>query len=268
MRHNRLFLIFFFCFGYFHLLNGKVSFSKTSYLCNVFQKQAAHEEFKGMKKENTTIKTFVDKTFFSCNVYVISSEKGVVVIDPGYYGDDLRHWLHSLGHVDAILLTHLHCDHIRGLEALKADFPGAKVYASRKESVHLQDPNFILGVSLGVPELIVKCDVTPFDEGNYKIAGYDVETIYTPGHTVGGMSYIFCDENSMFCGDALLHYAKVPLNRPTGSPVDFEHTLERFATLDVPDSMEVYPGHRESATIKEMRRESPDMKEYYKSHKQ
>ena len=220
-----------------------------------------------MKKENTTIKTFVDKTFFSCNVYVISSEKGVVVIDPGYYGDDLRQYLHSLGHVDAILLTHLHCDHIRGLEALKADFPEAKVYVSWKESVHQKDTSFILGVNLGVPDLVVNCDITLLDEGNYKLAGYDVETIYTPGHTDGGMSYIFRDENAMFVGDALLHYTKVPLNRPTGSPVDFEHTLERFATLDVPEDMEVYPGHRESATIKQMRCESPDMKEFFKTHK-
>lgn len=218
--------------------------------------------------KGTTIKTFVDKALFSCNVYVMSSEKGVVVIDPGYYGDDLKQWLHSLGHVDAILLTHGHCDHIRGLEALKADFSNATVYASRKESMYLRDPMFVLGFSLGVPDLIVKNDVITLDEGNYKIAGYDVRTIYTPGHTVGGMSFIFPDENAMFCGDALLHYAKVPLNRPTGNPVDFEHTLERFATLDVPESMVVYPGHRESATIRQMRRESPDMKEYYKNHKQ
>ncbi len=268
MLYCRLILIIFFCFGYFCLLNGNVLFRKSPYLCTVVQKQTAIRNIKDMNKENTTIKTFVDKTFFSCNVYVISGEKGVVVIDPGYYGDDLKQWLRSLGHVDAIPLTHLHCDHIRGLDALKADFPDAKIYASKKESAHLKDPNFILGISLGVPDLIANYDVVSLDEGNYKIAGYDVRTVYTPGHTVGGMSYIFTDENAMFVGDALLHYAKVPLNRPTGNPVDFEHTLKRFATLDVPEDMEVYPGHRESATIEQMRRESPDMIEYYKTHKQ
>lgn len=267
MPHNRLILTCLFCFGYFYPQIGKAFTRKSPYLCTVVKKRTTLRNIKAMEKENTTIKTFVDKTMFSCNVYVISGAKGVVVIDPGYYGDDLKQWLHGLGHVDAILLTHLHCDHIRGLEALKADFPEAKVYASRKESVHLKDPSFILGVSLGVPDLIVKCDVTPFDEGNYKIAGYDVRTIYTSGHTVGGMSYIFPEENTMFCGDALLHYAKVPLNRPTGNRADFEYTLERFATLDVPDSMVVYPGHRESATVKQMRLESPDMKEFFKSHK-
>lgn len=221
-----------------------------------------------MDTGKATIKTFVDKVMFSCNVYVISGEKGVVVIDPGYYGDDLKQWLHSLGHVDAILLTHGHCDHIRGLEALKADFPEAQVYASRKENAHLHDPSFICGINLGLPDLIVNCEVTPLDQGTYPIAGYDVETIYTPGHTVGGMSYIFPEENEMFCGDALLHYAKVPLSRPTGNPTEFKLTLERFATLDVPNDMMVRPGHREAATIEQMRHESPDMKEYYQNQQQ
>ena len=30
----------------------------------------------------TTIKTFCDKTAFSCNAYVVSGDKGTVVIDP------------------------------------------------------------------------------------------------------------------------------------------------------------------------------------------
>lgn len=266
MSGYRLFFVCFFCLGFFYLL--KASIPTSPYICAVVQKQVTLGKYKGMKKGNATIKTFEDKTLFSCNVYVVNSEKGVVVIDPGYYGDDLKQWLHSLGHVDAILLTHGHCDHIRGLEPLKSDFPNAKIYASRKESALLKDPNFVLGINLGVPDLVVKDDVIPLDEGNYKIVGYDVKPLYTPGHTLGGMSFIFPDENAMFCGDALLHYAKVPLNRPTGSPVDFEHTLKRFATLDVPDGMVVYPGHRESATIEQMRRDSPDMKEYYNTHKQ
>ena len=66
----------------------------------------------------------------------------------------------------------------------------------------------------------------------------------------------------MFCGDAILHYAKVPLNRPTGSIEDFRKTLDTLLTLNVPQNMMTYCGHRESVTIDAMRRESPDMIEY------
>lgn len=80
----------------------------------------------------TTVKTFIDKTAFSCNGYVVSGEQGVVVIDPGYYGDDLRECLHKQGRVDAVLLTHAHIDHLRGVNALKNDFPSAPVYIGKR----------------------------------------------------------------------------------------------------------------------------------------
>ena len=77
--------------------------------------------------EDLKICTYRDNDYFSCNVIVVSSAKGVLVIDPGYYDKEGRDYIRSLGRVDAILLTHGHWDHANGLMGLKADFPEAPV---------------------------------------------------------------------------------------------------------------------------------------------
>lgn len=64
----------------------------------------------------------------SCNVYVVSSDKGNILIDPGHYDDEIRDYIYEIGGLDAILLTHGHWDHTFGLDRLKADFPDAPVY--------------------------------------------------------------------------------------------------------------------------------------------
>lgn len=126
----------------------------------------------------------------------------------------------------------------------------------------LKDPSFVCGYMLGMPSFIVYSEAAGISEGLHRIAGYEVEVIATPGHTFGAVSYVFRSENMMFCGDAVLHYAKVPLNRPSSNAEALWQTMQRLLETDLPDSMMVYCGHRESVTLDEMRRESPDMIEY------
>lgn len=195
-----------------------------------------------------TVKTFTDKKMFSCNVYVLSSEKGIIVVDPGYYDDDFHEYIQQLGQVDAILLTHGHIDHVRGLDALKADFPNAPIYIyiGSKEQSFLTDPNLLCGCMLHLDNFIVNSQATPLDEGHYHLGGYEVDTILTPGHSFGGLTYIFREENVIFTGDALMHLNKTPIDRPTGNEQERDATMQRFLYLDVPRDMMDYPGHNES----------------------
>ena len=62
------------------------------------------------------IKTFVNQDIFSSNVYVITWDRTVIVIDPWFYDWEFKEYLKGIWKVDAIILTHWHWDHIRAVD--------------------------------------------------------------------------------------------------------------------------------------------------------
>ena len=70
----------------------------------------------------------------SGNCYVIWTEDTVLLVDAGISGKQIRERMQSIGksceNVDAILITHEHSDHIKGLSALIKN--NRRIYASRK----------------------------------------------------------------------------------------------------------------------------------------
>jgi glyoxylase-like metal-dependent hydrolase (beta-lactamase superfamily II) len=71
------------------------------------------------------------------NTFLIRSPGGIVVVDTGF-GDTIFESMKTLGispaEVDAVLLTHLHGDHIGGLQRDgRALFPRAKLYLAKQE---------------------------------------------------------------------------------------------------------------------------------------
>lgn len=109
---------------------------------------------------NIIIETFRNRLFFSCSVHVISSEKGNLVVDPGYYGHDVKKYIDKLGRVDAILLTHGHWDHIYGLQSLHEDRPEATIFLYEGQKEFLTSP--YLNCSR---DLVLDVEVTEVKEG-------------------------------------------------------------------------------------------------------
>ena len=62
------------------------------------------------------------------NCYILAEEKKCVVIDPGE-SECLFRTLEERGwEPELILLTHEHCDHMAGLDALRERYPHARFY--------------------------------------------------------------------------------------------------------------------------------------------
>ena len=64
------------------------------------------------------------------NCYLLAEDGGCVVIDPNHPQGPLRVLEERGWSPELILLTHEHCDHTAGLEALRERYPAARVLAS------------------------------------------------------------------------------------------------------------------------------------------
>lgn len=198
-------------------------------------------------ESNTMVKIFRSSYQFSGNVYVIHSEKGTILIDPGYYDPEIKEYLLKTGTLDAILLTHGHWDHIYGLDSLKADFPEAPVYIFEEDQDFLQKPRLNCSATNGF-RLILRSRAEAITEGELDVGAYHIQVIHTPGHTRGSVMYYFTDENLLFTGDTILEDVTGPTFRPTGSDQDMSDSVKRFKALGYAGETPLYPGHGNATT--------------------
>ncbi len=121
-----------------------------------------------------------------------------------------------------ILLTHHHADHVQGVGALKARYPGVCVIGPRKDAHRIADLDVLVGegdrVEVGAARALV---------------------LETPGHTNGHIAYHFSDDEIAFVGDTLFSLGCGRVFE--GTMETLHETLERLAEL--PPETKVYCGH-------------------------
>lgn len=111
--------------------------------------------------------------------------------------------------IQQIAITHSHEDHIGGLAAVRARFPGVPVYASRAALSAIEDPSllqmqryrqFIWG------EPSPQKDVRSLDEVEdvIRTPAHTLRVIETPGHSRDHVSYFEPTYRWLFCGDAFV----------------------------------------------------------------
>jgi hydroxyacylglutathione hydrolase len=178
------------------------------------------------------------------NSYVFrrdGSERALIV-DPGDEPDKLLGAIDALGvTLEGILLTHTHIDHV-GAVAPVAKATGAEVWVPEKEAFVLADINsFVPWPGLGPFE---SYDAEHTLEGGERLdlAGFEIDVLFTPGHSVGHVTFSIPDEQAVFSGDVLFQGSVGRTDLPDG---DWETLLESLRTLvdTLPPETTVYPGH-------------------------
>lgn len=193
------------------------------------------------------------------NTYVLRSEQACAVIDPGSDVERVIEYLREVNlPVLAILLTHAHFDHILGLEQLKTAFPEALIYLHRAEKDWFQKPILNASRLLLGRDVAVNCEADRFYEvgKTYDLAGLKFYILETPGHSAGGVSLVFPEEQVVFSGDALFYEAIGRWDLPTGN----HQVLLRSITENLfrlAPKYKVYPGHMRSTTIAHEREFNP-----------
>ncbi|PIO79278.1 MBL fold metallo-hydrolase [Streptococcus parauberis] len=197
--------------------------------------------------------TTITNEIASENTYILENKNSLIIIDPGSNGQDI---LSSIARIDkpiaAILLTHTHYDHIISLDLVRAHYDWPSVYVSPKEASWLFTPKDNLSGLIrhaDIPDVITKPAEELFISGkNYHVDDFNFTVLETPGHSIGGVSFVFDEEEIVITGDALFFESVGRSDLPTGDFDQLSKSIkEKLFTL--PNHYQVFPGHGKPTTI-------------------
>ena len=183
---------------------------------------------------------FDDKS--STYTYIISSGKGreALIIDPVI--EHTNKYIKILKDLELKLVkvidTHIHADHISGLNELNKQTECTRIMGEESESE--------------VIDLRVK------ENEKIKIEGVELITLYTPGHTKCSYSYLMNDR--VFTGDTLLINGSGRTDFQGGSAMEqYDSIFNKL--LKLPDKTRVYPAHdyngKKFSTVESERNNNP-----------
>jgi hydroxyacylglutathione hydrolase len=192
------------------------------------------------------------------NTWIVRRDAGdrALLIDPGDEPDRLQAAVEELGvSVEAILLTHTHFDHV-GAVAPMARATGAPVYCPALEVPVLADiMAWVPWPGIG-PFESYDADETVAGGERLQLAGFDIDVLFTPGHSPGHVSYSLADEQALFSGDVLFQGSIGRTDLPGG---DHATLLRSIAELleRLPEETLVLPGHMGTTTLGRERQGNP-----------
>lgn len=187
------------------------------------------------------------------NCYIVSDENSMecAVIDPGADSNTILKYLED-NHLKCryILLTHGHFDHTGAVDAVH-DETGAPICISPRDVARKP-------IEATYKYSVPSCGAVFISEGDaFKVGSLLFETIETPGHSMGGVT--FRCGNALFTGDTLFRDSIGRTDFPGCSYNDMMDSLRKLYHLE--GDYEVYPGHMEATTLERERRHNFFMQE-------
>ena len=196
------------------------------------------------------------------NTYIVRRDGSdrALIVDPGDESERLIAAIDQLGvTLDGILLTHTHFDHV-GAVAPVARATGAEVWVPGIEKFVLADINsFVPWPGFG-PFESYDAEHTLKGGEKLELAGYEIDVLFTPGHSPGHVTFSIPDEQAIFSGDVLFEGSVGRVDLPGG---DWATLLESIRMLveTLPPETAVYPGHMGLTTLGAERAGNPFLAE-------
>ena len=187
---------------------------------------------------------------FAENTYILRRDgaERAIVVDPGDEAPRLLAAIAELGvDVEAILLTHTHVDHV-GAVAPVAAATGATVYCPVLEVPMLADIMAFTPIPGIGPFEGYDADETLAGGEHLELAGFEIDVLFTPGHSIGHLTYSIPDEGALISGDVLFQGSVGRVDLPGGDWATLAQSLQLLVDSHPPETI-VYPGHMGLTTL-------------------
>jgi hydroxyacylglutathione hydrolase len=196
----------------------------------------------------------------NCYLFHREGSDRALIVDPGDESERLLRAIDELGvELDGILLTHTHFDHV-GAVAPVARATGAEVWVPEIEKPVLADiMSFVPWPGFG-PYDSWDAEHTLTGGETLELAGFEIDVIFTPGHSPGHVTYSIADETAVFSGDVLFQGSVGRTDLPGG---DWPTLLDSIRGLvdALPAETNVHPGHMGLTTLGAERASNPFLAE-------
>lgn len=188
------------------------------------------------------------------NTYILHDAHSAAIVDPGGNEKRLLLWLKENGlQLNKILLTHGHFDHCGAVHALKAA-TGAQIIISTADEEMLHNNVLSMAHAFGVSCPPCHADRCVSDGDTVSLGFTNLDVIFTPGHTPGGVCYY--TDGILFSGDTLFAGSVGRSDFPGG---DYDALIEsvKKRLFVLPDGTRVLPGHGDATTIGQEKSDNP-----------
>jgi hydroxyacylglutathione hydrolase len=196
----------------------------------------------------------------NCYLFRREGSDRALIVDPGDEANLLLGAIDELGvELDGILLTHTHFDHV-GAVAPVAEATGAEVWVPRIEKPVLADiMSFVPWPGFG-PYESYDAEHTLSGGEKLALADFEIDVVFTPGHSPGHVTFSIPDEQVVFSGDVLFQGSVGRTDLPGG---DWPTLLESIRSLvdSLPEDTTVHPGHMGLTTLGAERASNPFLTE-------
>ena len=202
---------------------------------------------------------YEDEDDLMANTCIVIDNNDCVAIDPSKAYDGIVKFIEKNNlTLKAVLLTHGHFDHTRGVEILLHQYQ-VPLYIGFYDEDYLTSPykNLSAFMKDGPHSLSVEA-TTISDKEIIRELKEDIEVIETPFHTRGSVCYYLKDSGVLFSGDTLFKSSIGRDDFPGSCPKEKDRSLSKL--MNLPDDVKVYPGHGLFTFIGEEKKYNPFVK--------